>query len=325
MRWVRTTVSVAAFVAIVVAAVGYIGELGVRTGPPESRTQLSMVVTNINGLAVGSSVLLRGVPVGRVTAIRTDVDGATVEFYVDAAHQIPVDSAVRLDNLSALGEAYIGFLPRSAAGPMLRDGERLATEAVHPPLSIADLAIALGRLLGQSDPDRVARIVAEADAGLPDPDVVLPDLARAGALLRGEVASLRGRDVELLTNLQILLRNAEFAGPVLAGLGPRLGAVGINMQGVFGNAMNLVLAGSPENLQRFEDYLHRIQNFFDTRAPDIKVLAETLLPNARAMSDALTHFDTARVLDNMLAGVPADGTITLRVSNPPPGRPGTNP
>ncbi|HTM84876.1 MAG TPA: MlaD family protein, partial [Mycobacterium sp.] len=292
---------------------------GVRTAPPDQRTRLALIVANINGLVTGSNVLLRGVPVGKVTGIHPDVAGTTIDFYVDRAYPIPVDTEVRLDNLSALGEAYIGLFPRTAVGPMLADGQRIATELVHQPLSIADLAVAVGRLFNQADPALLARIVAEADVGLPDPEAVLPNLARTGALLRGEVGAMDGRGREVLHNLQTLLRDAGFVGPALTSLAPQLGQVGVNMQGVFGNAMNLVLAGSPENLERFQAYLARLQNFFDTRAPDIKVLAETLLPNARAMSDALTHFDTARVLENMLVGMPADGTITLRVTVPPPG------
>ncbi|HLR98355.1 MCE family protein [Mycolicibacillus parakoreensis] len=319
MRALRSVATVVAFAVIVAAAVGYIAGLGVRTGPPAARTELSMVVDNLNGLVTGSRVLLRGVPVGAVTAVHPTTGGVTIDFYVEAAHPIPVDTVVRLDNLSALGEAFIGLFPRTAGGPVLTDGQLLDTEMVHRPLSIADLAIALGRLLGQADPDRLSRIVDEADIGLADPDLVLPNLARAATLLRGEVAGLNGRGGELVDNIQTLLRNAGFVGPVLAGLGPQLGGIGVNMQQVLGNAMNLVLAGSPENLQRFSAYLNRIQTFFDTRAPDIKVLAETLLPNARATSDALTHFDTARVLDNLLVGMPADGTITLHVTAEPPG------
>lgn len=319
MRALRSIATAVAFAVIVVGALGYIAALGVRTGPPAARTELSMVVTNLNGLVTGSRVLLRGVPVGAVTAVHPTVEGVTVDFYVDAAHPIPADTVVRLDNLSALGEAVIGLFPRTADGPVLADGQRLNAEMVRRPMSIADLAIALGLLLQQADPERLSRIVTEADIALADPDAVLPNLSRAATLLHGEVSTLDGRGAELVDNIQILLRNAGFVGPALAEIGPQLGGIGANMQQVLGNAMNLVLAGSPENLERFTAYLNRIQAFFDTRAPDIKVLAETLLPNARAMSDALTHFDTARLLDNLLVGMPADGTITLHVTADPPG------
>ncbi|MBU9762567.1 MCE family protein [Mycobacterium sp. TNTM28] len=316
---IRNLVSFAALAAIIVVAIGYIAGLGVRLSPPDHRTNLSMAVESTNGLVVGSNVLLRGVPVGKVTAIRPTVDAAAVDFYIDGAHQVPVDSVVRLDNLSALGEAYIGLFPRTSAGPMLTDGQRIATESVQQPPSIADLAVSVGRLLEQADPEQLKRIVAEADTALPDPDAVLPNISRAGALLRNETTSMNGRGQQLLDNIQTLLAEAGYVGPALAGLAPRLHELGPNMQAIFAGAMGIVLAGSPESLQRFKDYLDRIQNFLDTRSPDVKVLAETLLPNIRSIGSALTNFDTGQLLGNMLRGVPADGAINLRVTIPPPG------
>lgn len=314
----RNVLSFAGLVVIVVVALGYIGALGVRIAPPEHRANLSMQLQNINGLVVGSKVLLRGVPVGKVTGIDNDSTAATVHFYIDAAHRMPVDSTVRVDNLSALGESYIGFFPRTSAGPVLGDGDRIATAAIVTLPTISDLAVSIGRLLQQADPEQLKRIVAEADTALGDPELLLTNLVRAATLLRSEVKGLNGRGQELLTNLQALLRNAGFLGPTLAGLAPHLDQLGPNLQGIFAGAMNLVLAGSPEALQRFQAYLSRIQNFLDTRSPDIKMLAETLLPNVRLIGSALGNFDTGRVLDNLLRGIPENGAIDLRVTVLPP-------
>lgn len=319
MRLLRNLLSFAALGAIVVFAVGYIAALGVRISPPEHRTTLSMAVSDINGLVVGSRVLLRGVPVGKVTGIEAAPEVATIEFYIDGAHRIPVDSVVRLDNLSALGEAYIGFFPQTADGPMLTSGQRIAAEEIQKPPSFADLAVSLGRVLEQADPGQLTAILDEADIALADPDAVLPNINRAATLMRTEVGSMRGRGQELLINLQALLRNADVVGPALAGLSPYVKQLGPNMQGVFAGAMGIVNAGSPESLERFKDFVGRLQNFLDTRSPDVQVLAETLLPNVRNIGGALGNFDTGQLLSNMLAGVPEDGTINLHVTIPPPG------
>ncbi|MGE2724208.1 MlaD family protein [Mycolicibacterium pulveris] len=318
-RTLRNLLSLTALAAIVVLAIGYLAGLGVRIGPPEHRTNLSMAVPNINGLVVGSNVLLRGVPVGKVTGIEPSADAATVDFYIDGAHRVPVDSAVRLDNLSALGETYIGLFPRSAGGPVFTDGQRIAAEEVLTPPTISELAVSVGRILRQADPAQLKTVVAEVGTALADPDSVLPNLTRAGTLLRNEAKSMNGRGQELLVNTQTLLRNAGFVGPALANLAPQLAQLGPNMQGIFAGAMNIVHAGSPEALAQLQAYLTRIQHFLDTRAPDIQVLAETLLPNIRQIGSALTDFDTGRLLENMLRGVPDDGAIDLRVTMLPPG------
>jgi hypothetical protein len=67
--------------------------------------------------------------------------------------------------------------------------------------------------------------------------------------------------------------------------------------------------------------LARVQNFLDTRGPDLKVYAEAFMPQIQNISGALMNFDTGQLLSNMLDSVPEDGTITLHVTTPgpPPG------
>ncbi|EUA51173.1 mce related family protein [Mycobacterium xenopi 3993] len=129
----KDVISFAAFAAIIVFVLGYFATLGIRVKPPSERTNLSMEVADINGLVVGSNVLLRGVPIGKVTKIGTAIQAATVDFYVEGRYRIPVDSQIRLENLSALGESYISLTPHTAGGPMLHDGQHIAAQAVTAP------------------------------------------------------------------------------------------------------------------------------------------------------------------------------------------------
>ena len=73
------------------------------------------------------------------------------------------------------------------------------------------------RVLNQLDPHQLSRVVGEADRGLPDPGAVLPNLTRASLLLRNTTADFKGQGRELLDNFQVLLQNASFVGPALAG------------------------------------------------------------------------------------------------------------
>lgn len=312
----RDILSFTVFGAIIVFAIGYIGSFGIRIGPPANRIDLSMAVSDINGLVVDSNVLLRGVPVGKVTKIATTVDRATIHFYIDGDHRVPVDSDVRLDNLSALGETYIGLKPRTNAGPMLANGQRIDTESITLPPSISELATSVVRVLNQLDPGQLKRIVTEADAALPDPVSVLPNLSHASTLLRNTSANMHGRGQEMLDNFQTLLRDAGFVGPALARLAPSIQELGPTLHHVNDAAMKVVLAGNPENLKLFKTLTGRIQDFLDNRAPDIKVLTEALLPKFQGISGALMNFDTGQILANALDATPEEGAITLHVTIP---------
>jgi virulence factor Mce-like protein len=306
-----------AFAVMIVFAVSYIGSLGVRVRPPADRTNLSMTVADINGIVVDSNILLRGVPVGKVSHIASSIGGATIDFYVDGRFPIPADCDVRLDNLSALGETYIGLFPRSQGGPMLHDGQHIATEMVEQPPSITELAASVTRLLNQLDPDALERIIGEADAALPDPNSVLPNLAHASEMLRNTAADMHGQGRVLLSNFETLLQNAGWVGPVLASTAPNLSDSAKKASQVLQGFSLGALEIKPDGMKKFGFFLDRIKKLLDANGGDLKVLGEAFRPRVRAIAGALLNFDPSQILANILDTVPADGAITLRVTIPP--------
>lgn len=310
---VRDVASFATFAAITALVLGYFGTLGIRVNPPPERMNLSMKVSDINGIVAGSNVLLRGVPVGKVSNTSTSVDAAIIDFYVENRYRIPLDSEIRLENLSALGESYIGLIPHNDSGPMLQNGQHIAAEAVTQPPSISELATSVVRVLDQLDPGALERIIDETDAALPDPATVLPNISRASTLLRNSVADYRGAGRAVLDNFQALLEHADYVAPALTGITPNMKEFGVWLQDFIKQGPILFHEGNPEDLDNFNRFIKRVKDFLDERSPDLRVLGEAFQPKLNAIAAALMNFDTAQILDNMLAAVPPDGTITLRV------------
>jgi virulence factor Mce-like protein len=301
---------------MITAAISYIGSLGIRVGPPPHRTNVSMMVADINGLVVGSNILLRGVPVGQVHNITSSIEGARVDFYIDDRYRVPSDSDVRLENLSALGESYIGLVPRSQGGPILHEGERIATNKVIQPPSISELTASVVRVVNQLDPEALKRIISEADAAFPDPNSVLPNLTHASTLLRNTAADMRGHGRELLDNFQTLLGNATWVGPVLANLIAPVSDFGVKLQRAFTASYPIVYGGAPMTLNLVVRFFDRILRFLDNNSGDFQVLGETLLPHIKGIAGALMNFDPSQILANFLATLPEDGAITLHVGIP---------
>ncbi|ODQ84303.1 mammalian cell entry protein [Mycolicibacterium holsaticum] len=310
----RDVISFLAFGAIVVFVLAYFAALGLRVAPPDDRTTLSMEVPDINGLVVGSNVLLRGVPVGKVTSTATSLQAATVDFYVTGNQQIPVDTELRLENLSALGESYILLMPRSAGGPMLQSGQRFSTEEIVQPPSVSELATSVTRVLSQMEPGALKRVIGEADAALPDPNTALPNISRASVLLNNTVEEMDGRGRLLLGNFETLLKNAEWVSPILISLTPRLREFSRGYQDFMKHVPILDHRGEPHNVSNLNKLMARIQGLLDDRGGDLKVLGEALQPKLNMIAATLMNFDTGQLLDNILKTVPPDGTITLRVT-----------
>ncbi|MGV0714519.1 MlaD family protein [Mycolicibacterium sp. XJ662] len=310
----RDVISFLAFGAIVVFVLGYFAALGLRVDLPDDRTTLSMDVPDINGLVVGSNVLLRGVPVGKVTGTGTSLQAASVDFYVTGSEKIPVDTEVRLENLSALGESYILLMPRSAGGPVLESGQRFSTEEVVQPPSVSELATSVTRLLSQMEPGALKRVIGEADAALPDPNTVLPNLSRTSVLLNNTVEEMNGRGRLLLGNFEALLKNAEWVSPILISLTPRLREFSKGYQDFMKHVPILDRRGEPHNVSNLNKLMARIQALLDDRGGDLKVLGEAFQPKLNMIAGTLMNLDTGQLLDNILRTVPPDGTITLRVT-----------
>jgi len=313
---VRDLLSLIAFGMIIAFAVGYIASLGVPIGPPSHRTNVSMNVADVNNLVVDSNVLLRGVPVGKVTKIASSIDGATVDFYIDDSFRVPVDCDVRLDNLSALGESYIGLFPRSPHGPMLRDGQHIATKSVIQPPSISELATSVVRVLNQLDPGALERVINEVDTALPDANSVLPNLSRTSSLLRNTAVDMHGHGRALLDNFQTLLRNAAWVGPVLADTAPPIRLIGQDAQIIWWSVIRLLYNGAPQFEADFKHLIDRVQGLLDNNGGDLKVLGEAFLPHIKGIAGALLNFDASQILANTLASLPQDGAITLHVTMP---------
>lgn len=310
---VRDMLSFAAFGVLIAVAVSYISALGIRVGLPSDRTDLSIQVADISGLEVGSKVLLRGVQVGRISGITSAVDAATIDFYIGDRFEIPVDTAVTLENLSALGESYLNMVPRTEGGPMLRTGHRIAPESVIQPASVSELATSVVRVLNQLDPPALDRIIGEADAALPPPSSVLPNLSRTSKLLRNTAADMHGRGRDLLDNFQTLLANADWVGPLVGDLSGQLYGYNPHLRDLFATFPPLIETGHPEPMYKFDAFLGRIQGLLDTSGVDFKVIGDRFKPHIVAVAGSMLNFDTAQIFANMLATVPEDGAVKLHV------------
>lgn len=308
--------SFAVFGLMIAFGVSYIGMLGVRLGPPAHRTNISMEVADVNSLVVGSSVLLRGVPVGKITKISNSVTGAVIDFYIGDQFHVPVDSEVRLENLSALGESYIGLLPRVADGPTLHDGQHIATESIRQPASISELATSVVRVLNQLDPEALKRVIGEVDTGLPEANSVLPNLSHTARLLRNTVADLNGNGAEVLDNFQVLLGHASWLGPVLAQFISEMNVLNPTFRLAVSSTVATVDSGGPENVLTFGKYLARIQKLLDNNGGDLKVVGDNFAPHVTGIAGSLMNFDTGQILTNLLDSMPDDGAVTLHVKIP---------
>jgi phospholipid/cholesterol/gamma-HCH transport system substrate-binding protein len=121
----------------------------------------------------------------------------------------------------------------------------------------------------------------------------------------------------LLDNFQVLLQNAGFVGPALAGIAPGIRDLAPPLRVVWSDAITVGCLLMPEGVLDFSGLLTRIQKLLDDRGPDLRILGEATSANVKSIASALRNFDSSQILANLLATVPESGAIDLHVAVPP--------
>ncbi|MCV7379333.1 mammalian cell entry protein [Mycobacterium alsense] len=202
----RITLAILAALTVLGAVYMSVGVLDL--GPTKQVTRLTILLNTSGGLLPTSEVTMRGVKVGRVTAIRTTTTGLAVSIDLDRAHPVPANSTISVENLSAAGEQYIDFKPKLIAPPYFADGSVIPPERVEPMVTGSDLLAKGNALISALNPDHARTVIGNIAAAFADNDGTLDSLATTAGLTakvihddRQLMATLFGNVENFTTNL----------------------------------------------------------------------------------------------------------------------------
>jgi virulence factor Mce-like protein len=169
--------------------------------------QLSMTVElgRTGGLQEHSQVTYRGHPVGRVQRIALRPGGVVVTVGVDERARIPVDTDVVVADLSAAGDQYLDFRPRTAAGPYLAEGAVLRQGDTAVPVPFTQVLAQVGRLADQVDPVKANAVVSELRLAFGGSAPDLQRVVDGGDVLLGGLEETLPNTVAALRNSRVVL------------------------------------------------------------------------------------------------------------------------
>lgn len=291
---VKGIASVLAMVLVMAGSIWYLGVAGFSVTDNVGVHRATMKVSHTNGLVIGSRVLFNGVAIGKVTAIHAGADAVRVDWNYKQRYRIPQSATYRIDNLSALGEAYVGISDEGRTSETwIPDGAVVNAAATTVPTGIDEFSARFTRLVNQIDSHYIQGIVSTMNQGLIGDQTVINNLAKAGALLEATIMSTRSDFEQLLDRWQPLLsRGASISDSLQASGGP-LGQFGLRMGDFLTHAANYIeVADAPHKLfDGVGPVLARVQSFLDTSSPDIQVLASTALPFVSSTASTLKTVD----------------------------------
>jgi phospholipid/cholesterol/gamma-HCH transport system substrate-binding protein len=192
--------------ALIVAAIMFFNYMQVPTvffGV--DRYTVTVKLPQAAGLYPGGNVTYRGVEVGRVQAVRLTNTGAEAVLQLDSDVHIPADLSAEVHSVSAVGEQYVEFLPRSSKGPSLKNGDVIPVGRTYVPPDINSLLDATNRGLTAIPHDNLKTVVDESYVAVGG---LGPELSR---LVKG-TANLA---IDARKNLDALVTLIDGSRPVL--------------------------------------------------------------------------------------------------------------
>ncbi|MFD3511163.1 MlaD family protein [Nocardia sp. NPDC058666] len=308
--------SLSGIAAITVLGAGYLTFGVVRVDPLADFTAASIEIANSGGLSVGSPILLTGIEIGKVTEIDTSAGGRVqVGFRIGADHKVPLSSVVTIEHLSSLGEPYVQFVPRSADGPYLADGQRLSGENVRTPMSIPEVARLVTKTVEQLDPAVVGSLVDTLGTAMAGTENVVPELARAGDLLAAALMSRAPAIGELQNNFEYVSGDIAWAGPATAAAAPafvRLSQV-IDQ---FVESVGRATEGDPQMYLREDGlvpFLEELTAKLNELGPELSALLPGLRPLTESVTAAGPQLDLSALIAQALHNTDADA-VKVRVA-----------
>ena len=315
----RTLLSIGGMTVIAVLSFAYIVQSGLRPGWFDEINSSRIEVPDTNGLVVGSRVLLRGIEIGEVTAVTSSAEGVAVDWTYNRDHLVPVDSVFRVDNLSALGEAFLSIQPTSAAGPFLEDRSTVPASQVKPLTTFKELSEHLTTMLTQVEPDRVQEIFTTLDIALPDDPQILSDLSRAGDLMATEINSNFDGLTTLLRTIQPLLLDSDTLPEGIRGSTPYAAGFGAGFEDVLTDGVYFVVERGPllsGITNGASPFLSELQQFLDTNAADLNTIGVDLLPGVSAWAKEVRTINISGLLNSALAATESGDALTVHLQNP---------
>ncbi|GAA4401778.1 MlaD family protein [Tsukamurella soli] len=309
--------SLAMFLIVIVGGLLYIAGPLLHYDPFRRFVSVSMVLRNTDQVVPGTSVLLRGVKVGEVGDIDQVSGGVRARLRIDSAYEIPAITAVKIEQLSAVGEPYIDFLPDSLAGPYLSNGQTIDTAQVSTPLAIPEVFQRIAGFSGGIDSKALGGVATTVWQATRNTDAALPNLSTAGQLLSEMLAARMPGLRRMFANTQRYQSDMEWLPQALAQFGPSAAKPLDALAKLFPRLDQVMReADLPYQVTRtINPYLGRLPTYTNRLLPDLGAIVGPLAPVARAIDGVLPQLDVSELLVQALNTF-GSGGVNLTVTVP---------
>jgi phospholipid/cholesterol/gamma-HCH transport system substrate-binding protein len=272
------------------------------------------------GIFAGAEVTYRGVPVGRVGALRlTGSEGVSVSLDIEGdGPRIPADTLAVVANRSAVGEQYVDLQPRDSGGPYLLDGSTIPRASTRVPLPTTDMVLSLDRLVTSVGKDDLRVTVDELGKAFAGTGPSLSRLVDSGNALVESASDSLPQTVSLIEDSRKVLKTQADQGSSIKSFSRDLAALTAELKSSDGDLRKLIGNAAPA--------AQEVNSLLKSTGPDLRVLLANLISGGQVTVARLPGVEQALVtFPVVVAGsytvIPGDGTthfgLVLNADDPP--------
>ncbi|MFJ4554821.1 MCE family protein [Streptomyces massasporeus] len=312
-----------AFATVTAVGVSYVGAeyTGLVDGLLDRGYTVRADFSDSGGIFSGAEVTYRGVPVGRVGALRlSGSEGVSVALEIeDGAPRIPSDTLAVVANRSAVGEQYVDLQPRRSGGPYLLDGSAIPREDTRVPLPVTDMVLSLDRLVTSVGKEDLRITVDELGEAFSGTGPRLSRLVDSGNALVESASDSLPETVSLIEDSRTVLKTQADQGSSIKSFSRDLAALTAGLKSSDGDLRRLIGNAVPAGQE--------VDSLLRSTRPHLPVLLANLISGGQVTVARLPGVEQALVtFPVVVAGshtvVPGDGTthfgLVLNADDPPP-------
>lgn len=272
------------------------------------------------GVFPGAEVTYRGVPVGKVGALRlAGRDGVSIALDIeDEAPRIPADTLAVVANRSAVGEQYVDLQPRTSHGPYLLDGSDIPRRNTRVPLPTTDLVLSLDRLVNSVGKKDLRVTIDELGEAFNGTGPNLSRLVDSGNDLVESASDALPETISLIEDSRKVLKTQADQGSSIKSFARDLASLSAQLKESDGDLRKLIGNARPA--------AQEVNSLLKSAAPELSVLLANLVSGGQVTLARLPGVEQALVtFPVMVAGsytvIPGDGTthfgLVLNADDPP--------
>lgn len=272
------------------------------------------------GIFTGAEVTYRGVPVGRVGALRlTGSKGVSVSLDIEGdGPRIPADTLAVVASRSAVGEQYVDLQPRDSGGPYLLDGSTIPRDRTRVPLPTTDMVLSLDRLVTSVGKEDLRVTVDELGKAFAGTGPHLSRLVDSGNALVESASDSLPQTISLIEDSRKVLKTQADQGSSIKSFSRDLAALTAELKSSDGDLRKLI-GNAPPAAQE-------VNSLLKSTGPDLRVLLANLISGGQVTVARLPGVEQALVTFPVVVSgsytvIPGDGTthfgLVLGADDPP--------